>query len=83
MPPAITAQPVNQTVPPGSTVTFRVTATGDPPLLYQWQRNGVNIAGATNATFTLTNVQTANAGDRKSTRLNSSHIQKSRMPSSA
>ena len=28
-----------------------------PPLAYQWQLNGTNIAGATNATLTLTNLQ--------------------------
>ena len=34
---------------PGTPVTFSVRASGAPPLRYQWQRNGVNIAGATAA----------------------------------
>jgi hypothetical protein len=33
-------------------VTFRVAATGDGTLTYQWQRDGVDIAGATNETYT-------------------------------
>lgn len=61
--PAITAQPQNQIQPPGSTVLFSVTATGTPPLRYQWQFNGTNILGATNAILTLTNVQSANSGN--------------------
>jgi hypothetical protein len=50
--PSITAQPVNQTVTAGQTATFSVTATGTAPLSYQWQKSGVNIAGATSATYT-------------------------------
>ena len=37
-------------------------ATGDAPLSYQWRFGGVNLAGATGATLTLTNLQAANAG---------------------
>jgi hypothetical protein len=46
----------------GSDVTFSVTASGTNPLSYQWQRNGVNVAGGTGATLALANVQSANAG---------------------
>lgn len=35
---------------------------GVPPLSYQWRRDGVNIAGATNATLVVTNVTLAQAG---------------------
>ena len=45
--PTITTQPVNQTVTAGQTATFTVVAGGTAPLSYQWQKNGVNIAGAT------------------------------------
>ena len=51
-PPAVTAQPVNQTVAVGQTATFSVTATGTAPLSYQWRKNGVNISGATVAAYT-------------------------------
>jgi hypothetical protein len=42
--PVITAQPLVQTVTSGTTATLSVTATGGPPLSYQWQRNGVNVS---------------------------------------
>ena len=51
-PPTITAQPANQTVDPGQTATFSVTATGTAPLSYQWQKGQANIPGATAATYT-------------------------------
>lgn len=50
--PTITTQPANQTVTVGQTATFSVTATGTAPLSYQWQKNSVNIAGATAASYT-------------------------------
>ncbi len=43
-----------------STLTSYVS--GTPPLVYQWQINGSNIAGATNSTFNLGNIQFANSG---------------------
>jgi hypothetical protein len=36
---------------------------GTPPLTYQWQDTGSNIAGATNSMFNLGNVQFANPGN--------------------
>src|SRR5580692_524670 len=50
--PTITTQPANQTVTVGQTATFSVTATGTAPLTYQWQKNSVNISGATAASYT-------------------------------
>jgi alpha-tubulin suppressor-like RCC1 family protein len=60
--PTILAQPKNQTVSPGATVTFSVTASGTAPLTYQWSRDGVALADATHASLTLGNVQPAHAG---------------------
>jgi len=63
-PPSISIQPQSQTNASGNTVNFTVTAIGSFPLSYQWSFNGVSnvIAGATNATLTLTNIQPTNAG---------------------
>ncbi len=58
----ITGQPVSVTQCTGSNVTFTVTATG-AGLTYQWRKAGVNIAGATNASYTLNNITVANAGN--------------------
>ena len=68
LPPTITSQPPARTANAGGTVTFSVTATGSPTLLYQWRKggvalaNGANVAGATAATLTLSNVQSGDAG---------------------
>jgi hypothetical protein len=50
--PAITMQPVSQTITAGQTATFTVAATGSTPLAFQWQRNDVNISGANSSTYT-------------------------------
>ena len=47
----ITSEPANQTVTAGQTAAFSVTASGTPPLTYQWSRNGAPINGATSATY--------------------------------
>jgi Leucine-rich repeat (LRR) protein len=62
VPPVITTQPQGQTVIAGNNVSFNVVATGTAPLSYQWRFNGGVIAGATNSSLTLTNVQPASAG---------------------
>jgi glucose/arabinose dehydrogenase len=51
-PPGINAQPASTTVGLGQTATFTVAATGSQPLSYQWQRNTVDIPGATSPSFT-------------------------------
>jgi len=60
--PLITAQPTNQLARPGTNVTFTVSAYSPSPITYQWQANGTNLAGAPQATLTLTNVQLADDG---------------------
>src|SRR5208283_4392280 len=62
-PPVITSQPTNQTVAVGGTANFSVAASGTLPLSYQWSCNTTNLAGATNPTLTLTNVQFSQAGN--------------------
>lgn len=46
-PPVITRQPMTQAAALGSSVTFRVEATGTNPLTYQWMRNHAAIPGQT------------------------------------
>jgi len=61
-PALILSQPERQTVPAGGTASFTVGTSGQPPLQYQWYRNGDALRGGTNATLVLQNVQAAQAG---------------------
>jgi hypothetical protein len=61
--PTIVAPPQPVTVTAGQMAVLAVTAAGTAPLSYQWQKNGVNVAGATASTLTLSGVQGADAGD--------------------
>jgi glucose/arabinose dehydrogenase len=58
--PGITSHPVSRTTQPGVSVTFSVRASGAPVLRYQWQRDGVNVAGATAEDYSLTATQSDN-----------------------
>jgi hypothetical protein len=60
--PVITTQPANITVNEGESGTFTVVATGGA-LEYQWRRNGVNISGATSATYITPVVALIEDGD--------------------
>jgi hypothetical protein len=62
LPPAITMQPINQTVVSGANMTFNVTASGTPPVSYQWFFNETNLVGTGGATLSLSNVQPSQAG---------------------
>jgi hypothetical protein len=61
--PHIAVQPANVAVAASSNASFTVTACGATPLLYQWQHASTNVVNATNATLTLSNVRTNDAGD--------------------
>src|SRR5688572_11661979 len=61
--PVITNQPQSISVSEGSQASFSVTATGTQPISYQWRKNGVNISGATSATYTISSVVPADAGN--------------------
>ncbi len=61
--PVITAQPQSTNVNVGSNVTFTVTATGTPPLYYQWRFNATDISGATASNYTQNSIQMTNDGN--------------------
>ena len=54
--PTITG-PANQTVIQGNNATFTASVAGLPIPTVQWQKNGVDISGATSSTLTITNAQ--------------------------
>jgi uncharacterized repeat protein (TIGR01451 family) len=62
VPPVITAQPSNQVVAAGGTVSFTVAATGTPAPGYQWFRNATNPVGVNSSVLTLVGVQPSQAG---------------------
>jgi uncharacterized protein (TIGR02145 family)/uncharacterized repeat protein (TIGR02543 family) len=49
--PVITSHPINKSCPVNDTVTFAIVAAG-ASLSYQWQKNNVDISGATAASYT-------------------------------
>ncbi len=62
-PPGIVTAPASQAVAAGSTVSFSVVANGTPPLSYQWRFNEVDVAGATDSSYSRVDVQSADAGN--------------------
>ena len=62
--PAVIAQPVSRIVPVGGRATFSVQANASTTPGYFWQRNGLPIAGATQASYTASNVQAADSGSQ-------------------
>ncbi len=61
--PGIVAAPRSQTVTAGAAVQFSITANALPAPTYQWRFNGVDITGATAASYAITAAQPADAGD--------------------
>jgi glucose/arabinose dehydrogenase len=62
--PVITTQPASQLISVNHPVTFSVLASGPTPYTYQWQRNGVNISGATSQTYRISSVALSDDGAR-------------------
>lgn len=63
VPPSIMKQPASQTAVAGQTAAFSATVSGTGPLSYQWNFNGTPLAGATNATLSISNVLPAANGN--------------------
>jgi hypothetical protein len=62
-PPVIVQQPASQYVYQGAlSVRFSVSITGAVPFSYQWQKDGANMLGRTNASLVLTNVTADDQG---------------------
>jgi uncharacterized lipoprotein YajG len=60
--PNITYQPTAVSVKSGSSATLSVTATGTGTIQYQWQKNGINIANAYSASYTIPTTQLSDGG---------------------
>jgi sugar lactone lactonase YvrE len=60
--PSISTQPAAASVALGASATFTVAASGVPAPNFQWLFDGTTVAGGTNATLTVTNVQATNLG---------------------
>lgn len=60
--PVIKQQPASQSVVAGATVLLSVGTNGEGTLSFQWSKNGVPLAGATNQTLQIDNVRTDSAG---------------------
>jgi len=61
--PVIESQPAWPTVTDGDSVFFRVVARGNPSPTYQWYNESGAIPGATSATYSITSVTMADAGN--------------------
>ena len=61
--PAITTQPIALIKVAGQPAVFSVVATGTGPLTYQWYKTGVQIAGATAASYSIPAVSAQHIGN--------------------
>ena len=62
-PPEIVTQPVSRNTNVGASVSFTVTVSNPTASYYQWRKEGLNITGATDMSYYLSNVQFADAGN--------------------
>lgn len=63
-PATVVVQPADVRTVEGIAATFSVVAIGGSPVSYQWQRNGMDIPGATTASYTTGAPTFADNGDR-------------------
>ncbi|MEH0164422.1 hypothetical protein [Roseateles microcysteis] len=62
--PSIATAPQDASVADGATASFSVVASGTGPFTYQWQLNGSNLAGATQASYTTAALTAADVGNK-------------------
>jgi len=62
-PPEIITQPISRNTNVGASVSFTVTGSNPTPSYYQWRKEGLDIPGATDMSYYLSNVQFADAGN--------------------
>ena len=60
--PVITQQPLTTITTVSNSLQLQVQASGIGVLTYQWQKNGANVAGANESSYSVTNAQFADAG---------------------
>ncbi|MCM2273572.1 MAG: immunoglobulin domain-containing protein [Candidatus Didemnitutus sp.] len=60
--PTIQTQPQAVSVPMGNSAQLSVVASGRPAPTYQWRLNGIDIPGATSATYSIAAVRADQAG---------------------
>ncbi|NBP24895.1 MAG: hypothetical protein EBU81_10190, partial [Proteobacteria bacterium] len=60
--PTITTQPQAQVAVAGSAVNLSVVAGGSAPLVYQWRKDGLAIAGATGSVYSIASSTVADSG---------------------
>ncbi|MGE3165612.1 MAG: immunoglobulin domain-containing protein [Planctomycetota bacterium] len=60
--PVVVLSPMSATPCEGDMVTLSIMVTGSAPLTYQWRKDGMPIAGAEAASFTIGAVQAADTG---------------------
>lgn len=63
-PVVITTQPTDETASAGNNITFTTTATGDN-IVYQWQKDDVDLSGETMSSLTLISVAISDQGSYK------------------
>ncbi len=71
--PTFTTQPISQTGTIGGNVTFTVAATGTAPLAYRWFKDGIEVAGATGSSLTISGVKLSDGGSYQATVSNSTN----------
>jgi hypothetical protein len=72
-PPIVRSKSQPMMVREGDVAMFTVTADGTQPMQYQWQRNGVEIAGASERYYVLSAVTLADADAHYSVRVSNEH----------
>jgi hypothetical protein len=60
--PVIVTQPLGQTVPIGAPIILSASVLGSPPFSFQWFKDGILLAGATDSVFTISNATRRSSG---------------------